>query len=209
MSTVRHRLLRRRVLSTPVVKVWGYDRPGEKKCKHCHGQGSMGDGTPCPKCGGSGLIQKAENPALVDDLRQVLGDVVVMSFHTLGYHWNVRGSDFSQYHALFQTIYEDVYSSVDLIAENVVKLGGVAPRQLSEYLTDAALNDTAATSTDPVVMANDLLDDNDALLASLMRAFQTANDANEQGIANFLSERIDMHQKWGWQLRASAGSTGG
>lgn len=30
-----------------------------------------------------------------------------------------------------------------------------------------------------------------------------ATDANEQGIANFLAERDDMHKKWRWQLEAT------
>jgi DNA-binding ferritin-like protein len=48
-----------------------------------------------------------------------------------------------------------------------------------------------------------LLTANDSLLVSLKDTFEEAMKADEQGIANFLSERIDMHQKWAWQLRAS------
>ena len=38
------------------------------------------------------------------------------------------------------------------------------------------------------------------------KAFASANKANEQGIANFLAERDDMHKKWRWQLTASTKS---
>jgi DNA-binding ferritin-like protein len=41
------------------------------------------------------------------------------------------------------------------------------------------------------------------LIAKLKQAFNVANGENEQGVANFIAERIDMHQKWSWQLRAS------
>jgi hypothetical protein len=40
------------------------------------------------------------------------------------------------------------------------------------------------------------------MLASLNACFAAANEANEQGVANFIAERIDMHQKWRWQLNA-------
>jgi hypothetical protein len=39
----------------------------------------------------------------------------------------------------------------------------------------------------------------------LNNSFATANSANEQGIANFIAERIDSTQKWMWQLRSSVG----
>jgi DNA-binding ferritin-like protein len=44
---------------------------------------------------------------------------------------------------------------------------------------------------------------NDGVLETLVKTFHDAIDADEQGIANFLAERIDMHEKWRWQLKAS------
>jgi len=41
------------------------------------------------------------------------------------------------------------------------------------------------------------------MLNDLRKAFDIANQANEQGIANFIAERIDMHAKWDWQLKAT------
>ena len=57
--------------------------------------------------------------------------------------------------------------------------------------------------TDPRSMASDLMYANDEIITKLKDVFNTANDADEQGIANFIAERIDMHQKWRWQLKAS------
>ena len=42
-----------------------------------------------------------------------------------------------------------------------------------------------------------------ALLECLGECFALATKANEQGIANFIAERDDMHKKWRWQLKAS------
>ncbi len=41
-------------------------------------------------------------------------------------HWNVKGKDFYQYHLLFDEIAGEVYEYIDLIAERVTALGGVA-----------------------------------------------------------------------------------
>lgn len=200
-------------LSSPHVTIlnqmWGYMRPNAKTCKCCKGQGTMADGTGCEDCNGTGMVKKAmpapteEQQSVIDALNQVLGDVALMYFHAHGYHWNVQGQDFSQYHALFASIYEDVYESIDPIAENILKLGGEAPRSLTDILNNASMNDQAETSNTPDALAADLAVDNDGVIASLNELFTVANAVNEQGVANFAAERIDQHQKWGWQLKAS------
>jgi starvation-inducible DNA-binding protein len=139
---------------------------------------------------------------LPKELSELLGDVTVFYFRAHGYHWNVEGEDFAAYHELFQTIYEDVYSSIDPIAENIRKLDEYAPFKLDTLLKLASLEDSKVP-TKPVAMAKDLLESNGKVIEKLKTVFHTANDADEQGIANFIAERIDMHQKWAWQLKAS------
>jgi DNA-binding ferritin-like protein len=40
------------------------------------------------------------------------------------------------------------------------------------------------------------------MLDLLNQVFQVATEENQQGIANFIAERIDAHQKHGWMLRS-------
>jgi len=139
---------------------------------------------------------------LTEALSSLLGDAVTMYFQAHGYHWNVEGQDFSQYHALFESIYEDVYSSIDPIAENIRKLDQYAPFALKQFMSLRTF-DFGASQQSPSAMAKALLKSNVSIIASLNKTFKAAMDEDEQGIANFLAERIDMHSKWGWQLRAS------
>lgn len=136
-------------------------------------------------------------------LRVVLSDVVSLYFRAHGYHWNVEGQDFSQYHALFAEIYADLYDSIDPIAENIRKLGEYAPFTLAAFASMRRLDDSAVSRPEPQTLASDLLDGNEEVLDTLKQAFHIADAADEQGIANFLAERIDAHQKWSWQLRSS------
>jgi starvation-inducible DNA-binding protein len=41
-------------------------------------------------------------------------------------HWNVKGPDFISLHELFDKIAEDAEEYIDLIAERIVQLGGIA-----------------------------------------------------------------------------------
>lgn len=157
-------------------------------------------------------VVKAEMPTpdgtptadLIAALRRTLADAVTLYLRAHGYHWNVVGSDFTEYHALFEAIYSDVLESLDPIAENIRKLDGVAPFRLPELMALRSITDASLVAPLPAAMTADLLEANEAMLDTLRAAFAiAAGTADEQGIANFVAERIDSHQKWSWQLRSS------
>jgi starvation-inducible DNA-binding protein len=140
---------------------------------------------------------------LVAALKTLLGDAVTMKFTAHGFHWNVEGQDFAQYHDLFANIYEDLDSSIDPIAENIRKMGAYAPFTLSRLSALRSISDVDPGTPAEQPMAVALLKMNEAILKSIMIAFDAAMKENQQGIANFLAERQDMHMKWKWQLTAS------
>ena len=146
-----------------------------------------------------------EVPDLNEELTELLADVVSFYFRAHGAHWNVKGADFSEYHKLFLKIYEDVYESIDPIAENLRKLGSIAPFTLGSFLALRTIDDATSILQDPIALANDLLAANDIILDELSDAFDCATAYNQQGVANFIAGRIDQHQFWKWQLTASLG----
>ena len=144
-------------------------------------------------------------PDLNEELTELLADVVSFYFRAHGAHWNVKGADFSEYHKIFLKIYEDVYESIDPIAENLRKLGSVAPFTLTSFLALRSIEDAPVILQDPIALATDLLSANDTILDELSDAFDCATAYSQQGVANFLAGRIDQHQFWKWQLTASLG----
>ena len=63
-------------------------------------------------------------------LQKLMGNAYVMYYKAHAYHWNVEGLQFSQYHDFFGELYEDVYGSIDTIAENMRQLDVYAPVSL-------------------------------------------------------------------------------
>jgi starvation-inducible DNA-binding protein len=139
---------------------------------------------------------------LVQKLAASLSDVIVMRALAQGYHWNVKGSNFSERHEFFAEIYEDLDSSVDPLAENILKQGHDAPYMLQDFVS--------LTNIDPQIrmtgwdrpMLGSLVEVNAVTIAGLKDLFDIANECREQGLADFIGGRIDMHQKWQWQLKA-------
>jgi starvation-inducible DNA-binding protein len=54
----------------------------------------------------------------------------------------------------------------------------------------------------PVAMCFELSKDNEIILADLNVAFDLASEMKLQGLADFLSGRIDTHNKHAWMLRS-------
>ena len=144
----------------------------------------------------------ADKAPLTGALYTLLAEATAFYLKAHGAHWNVVGEEFAQYHDLFEEIYEDVHESLDPIAENLRKLNSAAPFELRDLarMTNEA---PQAEGYEAEALASNLYAANESLLENIMVAFKAATDANQQGIANFLAERQDMHQKWSWQLRAS------
>ena len=141
---------------------------------------------------------------LIENLSRLLADTVSVKYRAHGFHWNVTGPNFPQLHELFGAISEDLDGSVDPIAENVRKLGAPAPARLADFLALAGIAEVD-TPADADGMVNALVDGLEALLGCLVEAAESADEANQQGIFNFLADRIDITQKWLWQLRVMVG----
>ena len=144
------------------------------------------------------MTESVTTESIVEFLQDMLANVTVFFAAAQRAHWNVRGTDFHQYHDLFGDVYDDVYGSIDPLAESIRKLGGF-PKTLSAMLGAAVIQDDS-TATAASELASDLMAKNAMLVDMYKKAFDLANVANEQGIADFCASRIDMHQKWDWQL---------
>jgi starvation-inducible DNA-binding protein len=59
-------------------------------------------------------------------INQRLADVIDLQMQMKQAHWNVKGPNFIGLHELFDKIAEEVEDYVDMIAERIVQLGGIA-----------------------------------------------------------------------------------
>jgi starvation-inducible DNA-binding protein len=116
-------------------------------------------------------------------------------------HWNVEGADFYQMHKFFQKIYEDAYSAVDTIAEEIRTLNEYAPGSLERFQElSQIMGQTKVPRTQ--LMLQELLADSNVLIGLLTQCFDAAVAENHQDIANFMAERLASHNKYKWQIQS-------
>jgi starvation-inducible DNA-binding protein len=145
------------------------------------------------------------NADLAKHLSVILSDLVIYKHTAQGYHWNVKGPLFPQFHDFFEELYEDAESAIDPTGENIRKLGFDAPHTLGDFLTLSSGEPRVAIS-DPIEMSRVLCELNENLVAHLTVAFEIASALNRQGVADFLAGRIDVHRKFVWQLGTICGN---
>ena len=118
------------------------------------------------------------------------------------FHWNVEGSNFPQYHEFFGDLWEETFGAVDGLAEHLRTLRAFAPGSLSRY-TELSIIQDEVNIPSAMVMFQKLSSDNDMLLAQLTKTQTLAESNKKMGLANYLQDRIDAHEKHGWMLRST------
>ena len=138
---------------------------------------------------------------LAEDLKVLLASVNSLSIKAQNFHWNVEGDNFPQYHDYLANFYEEVYSAVDKVAEYIRTLDSYAPGSLSRYAELTIIQDQLKIPRAELMFA-ELYEDNAKMIDLLNHCFTSASQENKQGIANFIAERLDAHEKHQWQLRS-------
>lgn len=139
---------------------------------------------------------------LVQALKIVLANEFAFALKAQNFHWNVEGPDFYQYHGLFQAIYDEVYASVDVIAERIRTLGAYAPGSFRRYSELTELEDQVEIPT-AKSMIEKLIADSQIVLPSIIRCYQLAEQSGNHGLSNLMAERQDAHDKHLWMLTAT------
>jgi len=118
------------------------------------------------------------------------------------FHWNVEGPDFYQYHNLFGDIYEEVFESLDVFAEQIRGAGGYVPGSFERFSMLSKIDDETEIP-EGLSMVQILLEDSDKMATIFKMVFDIAEKYGEHGLADFLAGRQDAHRKHSWMLRAT------
>lgn len=138
---------------------------------------------------------------LADSLKVLLGTSYAFVIKAQNFHWNIEGPNFPQYHAFLGDLYSEVYGSIDKTAEYIRTLESYAPGSLTRFRELSIIEDQVKIPRAELMM-QELYSDNEKIIELLKQCFSDAEQENKQGIANFIAERDDAHNKHAWMLRS-------
>jgi starvation-inducible DNA-binding protein len=138
---------------------------------------------------------------LADDLKTLLATQYAFVIKAQFFHWNVEGMHFSQLHKFFGKIYEEVNDAIDATAEYIRILEEYTPGSFERF-GELSLISGQIKVPRARLMLQELLEDNQVVIDLLNQCFDSAEQENQQGIADFIAGRIDAQGKHGWMLKA-------
>jgi starvation-inducible DNA-binding protein len=139
---------------------------------------------------------------LIGLLNQRLADSIDLQTQCKQAHWNVKGPGFIGLHKLFDEINEDIEQYVDLIAERVVQLGGVAEGTagiVAQRTTLAGYPLTISSGSDHVAALSDAL----AAFGRTVRiGIEEMEELEDAGSADMLTGILRGIDQWLWFVEA-------
>lgn len=138
-------------------------------------------------------------------LAKVLADSYALYLKTHGYHWNVRGANFSELHALFMGQYTEMWTALDELAERIRALGEFAPQGYSAFANLTGIKD-GDPEKDSSGMLKELLEDHETVIGTLRDGVSVAEEAADPTSVDLLTQRLAAHEKHAWMIRATLGS---
>ena len=152
-------------------------------------------------------LPKPARVELNELLNQRLADAIDLQSQLKQAHWNVKGPNFIGLHKLFDEIYESVADYVDMLAERVVQLGGVAEGTIRVAAARSRLDEYPLAQADGaahiIAVSKGLATFGREVRLSIDEAAEL-EDADTADLFTEISRGID---KWLWFVEAHSQAT--
>lgn len=146
-------------------------------------------------------INKADRKKIADGLKHLLADSYTLYLQTHNFHWNVTGPRFRDLHLMFEEHYTELAIAVDDIAERIRTLDVPAPGTYKAFAELSSIKEVEGVP-DAQDMVKILTQGHEQVVKSCRDVLGTAQDADDESTAALVSDRMRVHEKTAWMLRA-------
>lgn len=134
-----------------------------------------------------------------EKLNQILADTMSLRDLYKKHHWQVSGPTFYQLHLLFDKHYGEQVELVDLLAERIQTLGGVAIAMAHDVAETTRVQRPTRGREDATVQLFRLLEAHELIIAETREAAKAADENEDQGTNDILVSdvlRTNEFQVW-------------
>jgi len=146
-------------------------------------------------------IKESDRVATADALKELLADSYTLYLQTHNFHWNVTGPQFRELHLMFEEHYQELAVAVDDIAERIRTLGVSAPGTYKEFAQLSSIQET-----DDIPSGSEMVDilnkGHELVVKTCRKVLKIAQDSDDESSASLASDRMRIHEKTAWMLRA-------
>ena len=147
-------------------------------------------------------ISKENRLEIAEGLKRLLADSYTLYLQTHNFHWNVTGMQFRELHLMFEEHYTEMAIAVDDIAERIRTLDVAAPGTYKEFAKLSSIEEVEGvpSSTDMVKL---LTKGHEQVIKTSRDVLKVAQAADDESTASLVSDRMRIHEKTAWMLRAT------
>lgn len=146
-------------------------------------------------------INEQDRLNIAAGLKRLLADSYTLYLQTHNFHWNVTGPQFRELHLMFEEHYTELATAVDEIAERIRTLDVAAP---GTYRSFAELSSIKEVEGVPAAkeMIDILTHGHEQVVKTCREVLVPAQEASDESTAALVSDRMRVHEKTAWMLRA-------
>jgi starvation-inducible DNA-binding protein len=133
-------------------------------------------------------------------LNLLAADMLALYLKTKNFHWHISGPHFRDHHLLLDEHGDQIFTTVDAIAERVRKIGGTTLRSIGHIGRLQRIPDNDADYVTPMDMLSELWDDNRRLTTSLRETHGVCDVHGDVGTASLIEVWIDQAERRAWFL---------
>jgi starvation-inducible DNA-binding protein len=135
-------------------------------------------------------IPAEDREQIIAILNARLADTLDLYTQTKFAHWNVKGKDFYQVHLLFDSIAEHVEDAIDLIAERITALGGIANGTLRQAVAASSLEEYNLNARGSMEHVEALLEQLSTVANAAREAIDQTDDLDDRGTSDLFTEIV-------------------
>lgn len=147
-------------------------------------------------------IKQEDRVQIAEGLKKLLADSYTLYLQTHNFHWNVTGPSFRELHLMFEEHYTELAVAVDDIAERIRTLDVAAPGTYKAFAALSSIEEVEGVPSSES-MVDYLTKGHEQVVKTARQVLSIAQEANDESTASLVSDRMRIHEKTAWMLRAT------
>ncbi len=138
--------------------------------------------------------------AVTEAVNPLVADAFALYTKTKNFHWHLSGPHFRDFHLLFDEQAEDIFESIDVLAERIRKIGGTTIRSIGHISQLQTIRDDNDEFVGPDEMVRRLMEDNRHMAAQQRAAVEVCDHHGDSATSNLLQDILDQTERRTWFL---------
>ena len=130
----------------------------------------------------------------------LVADAFALYIKTKNFHWHMSGRHFRDYHLLLDEQADQIFATIDPLAERVRKIGANTIRSVAHIAQLQRVKDNDEDFVTAKDMLKDLLAENKKMAKNMRDAHKISDDAEDVATASLLEVYIDETERRTWFL---------